>query len=712
MLRQVELIEKVKSYDPSVEEKLLNKAYVYSMKAHGSQKRASGDPFFSHPLEVAGILADLKFDFKTIITALLHDVVEDTTLTFKDIKKSFGDEIANLVDGVTKLTKLEGRSDKFNQAENFRKLLLATSEDIRVLLVKLADRLHNMRTMSFLKNKEKKNRISLETLEIYAPIAERLGMHEVRSELEDLSFKIIEPEIRESIIERLKLLRHQDEDLLRQTIHKIEELFVNEDIVCKVNGREKKPYSIWKKMKIKSVNFSQLSDIMAFTIQVKNVDLCYRVLGLLHQHYSYVPGRFKDYISTPKPNGYQSIHTTLIGPINQRIEVQVRSFEMNQLAEFGVAAHWIYKDKINLKDGKQFKWIRQILDILDQSREPEEFLEHTKLQMYSDTVFVFTPNGDLISLPKGAMPLDFAFSVHTDIGSTCIGVKINNSVKPLNTKLKNGDQVEIICGKKNNIQPNWVDLSITGKAKAYIKRFIHNIEDDDFRKLGKEIIINEFKNEKLRYSEKNIKEILDQFDYKDIDDLFFAVGSGKISPSKIIISMFPKKKIIEENKKIILLNEVKDKREKMKSSLLLQGLTPGMSVHYANCCNPIFGDSVISYISEGKGLIVHQESCEELKKIKVDNSKIINVTWEKISPKQTSFSAKISVTIKNKIGTLGVLSSILGKSLSNIRNLNITERNTDFFKIHLEIDVKDIDHLSNVIGSLRSSEFIINVLRL
>ena len=711
MLRQVELIERVKSYDPSVEEKLLNKAYVFSMKAHGSQKRASGDPFFSHPLEVAGILADLKFDFKTMITALLHDVVEDTTLTFKDIKKNFGEEIANLVDGVTKLTKLEGRSDKFNQAENFRKLLLATSEDIRVLLVKLADRLHNMRTMRFLKNKEKRNRISLETLEIYAPIAERLGMHEVRSELEDLSFKIIEPEIRESIIERLKLLRNQDEDLLRQTIHKIEELFVNEDITCKVNGREKKPYSIWKKMKIKSVNFSQLSDIMAFTIQVKNVDLCYKVLGLLHQHYSYVPGRFKDYISTPKPNGYQSIHTTLIGPMNQRIEVQVRSFEMNQLAEFGVAAHWIYKDKVNLKDGKQFKWIRQILDILDQSREPEEFLEHTKLQMYSDTVFVFTPSGDLISLHKGAMPLDFAFSVHTDIGSTCIGVKINNSIKPLNTKLKNGDQVEIICGKNNNIPPNWIDLSITGKAKAFIKRFIHNIEDDDFRKLGKEIIINEFKNEKLRYSEKNIKDILDQFNLKEIDDLFFEVGSGKISPSKIIVSMFPKKKIIEQNKKIILLNEVKDKREKMKSSLLLQGLIPGMSIHYANCCNPIFGDSVISYISEGKGLIVHQESCEELKKIKVDNTKIINVSWEKISPKQTSFSAKICVTIKNKIGTLGVLSSILGKSLSNIRNLNITERNTDFFKINLEIDVKDIDHLSNVIASLRSSEFIINVLR-
>ena len=712
MLRQVELVEKVKAYDPSVEEGLLNKAYVYSMRAHGSQKRASGDPYFSHPLEVAGILADLKFDFKTVITALLHDVVEDTTLTFKDIKKSFGIEIAQLVDGVTKLTKLEGRSDKFNQAENFRKLLLATSEDIRVLLVKLADRLHNMRTIKYIKNDEKRYRISIETLEIYAPIAERLGMHEIRSELDDLAFNVIEPEIRESIIERLKMLRQQDEDILLKTIKKIECLLKEQKILSHVSGREKQPYSIWKKMKIKSVNFAQLSDIMGFTIQVKDVERCYKVLGLLHQKYSYVPGRFKDYISTPKPNGYQSIHTTLIGPMNQRIEVQIRSFEMNQLAEFGVAAHWIYKDKVNLKDGKQFKWIRQILDILDQSREPEEFLEHTKLQMFSDQVFVFTPKGDLISLPKGAMPLDFAFSVHTDIGTCCSGVKINNSIKPLSTKLQNGDQVEIIYDKKINIQSEWINLSITGKAKAIIKRFLHNIEEEDFKKLGKEILTNEFKNQKIRFFEKSLKEIVDKFSFQEIDELFLAIGSGKLSPAKIITSMFPEKSKVGKNKKIILLNEVKVQREIQKSPLLLKGLTPGMSVHYANCCNPIFGDSVVSYISEGKGLIVHQESCEELSRIDIEKSKLINATWEKISPRRRSFIARINVIIKNKIGTLGVLSSLLGNSKSNIRNLNISERNVDFFKINLEIDVKDVEHLSKVIASLRSSEFIVNVSRI
>ena len=423
MLRQVELVEKVKSYDPFVEEELLNKAYIFSMRAHGSQKRASGDPYFSHPLEVAGILAEYKFDSKTIITALLHDVVEDTNKNLKDIKSNFGNEISYLVDGVTKLSKLEGRTDEFKQAENFRKLLLATSKDIRVLLVKLADRLHNMRTIHHIKNNLKKEKIAVETLEIYAPLAERLGMQEIRAELDDLSFQIIEPELRSSILQRLKVLRLQDEELLEKTINKIQDLLDNHNVSAKIFGREKKPYSIWKKMKVKAVNFSQLSDIMAFTILIEKIENCYLVLGLLHQKYRYVPGRFKDYISTPKANGYQSLHTTLIGPLNQRIEIQIRTFEMNDLANLGVAAHWIYKEKVEIKDGKQFKGISQILDILDQSREPEEFLEHTKLEMYSDQVFVFSPNGDLISLPKGAMPIDFAFAVHTDIGLNCIGVK-------------------------------------------------------------------------------------------------------------------------------------------------------------------------------------------------------------------------------------------------------------------------------------------------
>ena len=549
MLRQLELVEKVKAYDPFVEEELLNKAYVFSMRAHGSQTRASGDPYFSHPVEVAGILADHKFDSKTIITALLHDVVEDTKYKLNDIEKNFGNEISYLVDGVTKLSKFEGRSDKFNQAENFRKLLLATSKDIRVLLVKLADRLHNMRTIHHIRNEDKRKKIARETMEIYAPLAERLGMHEIRIELDDLSFQVLEPDIRDSIIKRLKLLRSQDEQLFDKIQKKIEELLKKNDLEFEIFGREKTPYSIWKKMKIKSVNFSQLSDILALTILVDDISNCYKVLGVLHQVYSYVPGRFKDYISTPKPNGYQSLHTTLMGPLNQKIEVQVRSFEMNRRAELGVAAHWIYKDNIDVKDGKQFRWIRQILDILDFSKEPEDFLELTKMQMYQDQVFVFTPKGDLVSLPKGAMPLDFAFSVHTDIGLNCMGVKINNSIKSLNTKLKNGDQVEIITGKSPSFSSEWLDLSITGKAKACIKRYILIKEEEDFKKLGKEILINHFKNEKIRYSETNINNVLNNFKLKKIDELYNLIGNGTILPSKIISSLFPEKKLLENNEK-------------------------------------------------------------------------------------------------------------------------------------------------------------------
>jgi GTP pyrophosphokinase len=679
------------------------------MRAHGSQKRASGDPYFSHPLEVAGILAEYKFDSKTIITALLHDVVEDTNKNLKDIKSNFGNEISYLVDGVTKLSKLEGRTDEFKQAENFRKLLLATSKDIRVLLVKLADRLHNMRTIQHIKNNLKKRKIAVETLEIYAPLAERLGMQEIRAELDDLCFQIIEPELRSSILQRLKVLRLQDEELLEKTINKIQDLLDNHNVTAKIFGREKKPYSIWKKMKVKAVNFSQLSDIMAFTILIEKLENCYLVLGLLHQKYRYVPGRFKDYISTPKANGYQSLHTTLIGPLNQRIEIQIRTFEMNDLANLGVAAHWIYKEKVEIKDGKQFKGISQILDILDQSREPEEFLEHTKLEMYSDQVFVFSPNGDLISLPKGAMPIDFAFAVHTDIGLNCIGVKINNSIKPLYTKLKNGDQVEVITGKENIISPKWFDLSITGKAQACIKRFLHAKEDDELKKLGKEILSNQFKNEKIRFSQTNLKNVLDTFKVDTTDDLFLKIGKGELASFKIILSLFPERKIIQSNDNIVLLNDVKQKR---KSSILLKGLTPGMSLHYASCCNPIPGDTVLAYISQGKGLIVHIDSCEELKKIKINKSKIINVRWKDLKTNKDEFVAKINVVIKNEIGSLGSLSSIIGKSMSNIRNLNISERNSDFYKIDIEIDVKDLDHLSNVLVSLRTSEFVENVSRI
>ena len=712
MLRQFELLEKIKSYDPNIEEKILNRAYVFAMRAHGSQLRASGDPYFSHPVEVAGILADMRFDLNTIITALLHDVVEDTNYKLLDIKKVFGKEISILVDGVTKLSKLEGRSDKFNQAENFRKLLLATSDDIRVLLVKLADRLHNMRTIDFIKDKDKRNRIAKETLEIYAPIAERMGMQEIRAELAELCFKVLEPSVRDTIVKRLDLLRSQDDNILKKTISKLQQLLKSNNIESKVFGREKTPYSIWKKMQVKSVNLSQLSDILAFKIIVKDSYLCYGVLGILHQTYSYVPGRFKDYISTPKPNGYRSLHTTLIGPMNRRIEVQIKSQIMDEQADFGVAAHWVYKDKVKMKDGKQYKWIRQILAILDQSSEPEEFLEHTKLQMYNDQVFVFSPKGDLISLPKGAMPLDFAFSLHTDVGSTCMGVKINNSIKPLKTPLKNGDQVEIICDTKNTILPEWLNLSITGKAKACIKRFVHLKEDEEFRILGKNILKNTFKNEKISFNEKNLASIFEKLNINSNEKLYFEIGTGNIIPSDVISAMFPEKKIINKSKKIILFNKLKIKKEKKKPSIILKGLTSGMSIHYANCCHPIPGDDVVAFTMPGKGLMVHLKVCEELNAKKNSKINFVNVSWDLNEFNKTSFICELNVEIKNEVGSLGELTSVLAGSKSNIRNLKITERNIDFFILNIEIDVMNLEHLNKIIVSLRASKYIEHVKRI
>ena len=711
MLRQFELLEKIKSYDPNIEETILNKAYVFAMRAHGSQLRASGDPYFSHPVEVAGILADMRFDLNTIITALLHDVVEDTNYKLLDIKKVFGREISILVDGVTKLSKLEGRSDKFNQAENFRKLLLATSDDIRVLLVKLADRLHNMRTIDFIKDKDKRNRIAKETLEIYAPIAERMGMQEIRAELAELCFKVLEPSVRDTIVKRLDLLRSQDDNILKKTISKLQQLLKSNNIESKVFGREKTPYSIWKKMQVKSVNLSQLSDILAFKIIVKDSYLCYGVLGILHQVYSYVPGRFKDYISTPKPNGYRSLHTTLIGPMNRRIEVQIKSQVMDEQADFGVAAHWIYKDKVKMKDGKQYKWIRQILDILDQSSEPEEFLEHTKIQMYNDQVFVFSPKGDLISLPKGAMPLDFAFSLHTDVGSTCMGVKINNSIKPLKTPLKNGDQVEIICDNKNTILPEWLNLSITGKAKACIKRFINLKEDEEFRKLGKNILKNTFKNERILFNEKSLSSIFEKLNVNSNEKLYFEIGTGNIIPSDVISAMFPEKKIISRSNKIILFNKLKTKKEK-KPSIMLKGLTPGMSIHYARCCLPIPGDDVVAFTTPGKGLMVHLKVCEELNTKKNSKINFVNVSWDHNEFNQTSFICGLNVEINNEVGSLGELTSVLAESKSNIRNLKITERNIDFFILNIEIDVMNLEHLNKIIVSLRASKYIEHVKRI
>src|SRR5215475_7109408 len=496
MMRQFELVELVKSYDPNADESALNRAYVYSMKAHGAQLRASGDPYFSHPVEVAGILAQMKLDTASIVTGLLHDTVEDTVATLDDIERVFGPETARLVDGVTKLSRIELQSDQTKQAENFRKLVLAMSEDIRVLLVKLADRLHNMRTLRFIKSADTRRRIARETMEIYAPLAERIGMHWMKDELEDLAFAELHPDARAGVTARLGFLRERGGETVPRIIAEMNRKLAEGGLAtATVSGREKSPYSIWRKLQRKDVSFEQLADVMAFRVLVVSATDCYHALGIIHSAYHVVPGRFKDYISTPKPNNYRSLHTGVIGPEQQRIEVQIRTREMHEVAELGVAAHWSYKQGAGKTEGPQYRWLRELLDILDHASGPEEFLEHTKLEMFQDQVFAFTPKGDLIALPRNATAVDFAYAVHSHIGDTCVGAKINGRLVPLRTVLGNGDQVEIVTSKAQHPSPTWERFVVTGKARARIRRFIRTQQRTQYLDLGRAIVQKAFRQE-------------------------------------------------------------------------------------------------------------------------------------------------------------------------------------------------------------------------
>ena len=541
MMRQYELVERVRTYDPTVDEDMLNRAYVFTVKAHGAQKRASGDPYFSHPVEVAGILTDYRLDSASIATALLHDTVEDTDVTVDEIEKLFGDEVARLVDGVTKLSLIELQSAETPQAENFRKLVLAMSEDIRVLLVKLADRLHNMRTLEFVKKPEKRERIARETLEIYAPLAERIGMRDFQEELEDLAFQQLHGDARESIIKRLAFLREKGGDLVPRIIAQLDAVLEGDGVAATISGREKRPYSIWKKMQREAVSFEQLSDIMAFRMVVKELGDCYRALGAVHGAYRVVPGRFKDYISLPKPNGYKSLHTGVFGPEGQRIEIQIRTEEMHEFAEHGLAAHWRYKQGGggSPTEGRQYKWLRDFLDILEHAHEPEEFLEHTKLEMFQDQVFCFTPGGDLISLPNGATPVDFAYAVHTDIGNTCVGAKVNGRMAPLRSILRNGDQVEIVTSKAQHPSPEWERFVVTGKARACIRRYIRSQQREQYLDLGREILEKAFRQAGHELTHKALDGVLRKFKADTVEDLMAAVGAGNHTGIEVLHAAIP-----------------------------------------------------------------------------------------------------------------------------------------------------------------------------
>lgn len=717
LMRQYELVERVRAYDPNLDEDLLNRAYVFAMMAHGTQTRASGDPYFSHPLEVAGILTDMKLDTATIATALLHDTVEDTLATPEEIKKKFGPTVARLVEGVTKLSRIEFQNDQAKQAENFRKLVLAMSEDIRVLLVKLADRLHNMRTLHHLTKPEKRRRIARETLDIYAPLAERIGIETMQEELEDLAFAELNADAHDSIIARLNYLRSAGGDVVSKIIVALRETLQQGGVVAAISGREKTPYSIWRKMQRKNVTFEQLSDIMAFRVVVENVEQCYQALGIIHSTYPVVPGRFKDYISTPKPNQYQSLHTGIIGPERQRIEIQIRTKAMHEIAELGVAAHWSYKTEAERSDSKQYRWLRELLDIVEQAQKPEEFLEHTKLELFQDQVFCFSPKGDLISLPRGATPVDFAYAVHSTIGDTCVGAKVNSRMVPLRTQLHNGDQVEIITQKGSLPSLQWERFVVTGKARARIRKFVRTQQRVEYLALGRNLLERTFKQEGLEFSEKLIEPIVRNFQAQSLDDLYANIGASLQSVRDVFNAAVPdhKHKLQQEKVEaaaIQLAARTKAREAKPhEQPLTLRGLIPGMAVHYARCCHPIPGDPIVGIVTTGKGVTIHTTDCETLESFSAMPERWIDVAWDDAHGKEAKMVGRLVVVLLNQANALGGITTIIGKAGGNIINFKFTHRTTDFFDVLIDIEVRDVKHLTMIIAALRAHSAVSSVER-
>lgn len=706
-MRQFELIEAVKAYDPTADEALLNRAYVYAMKMHGSQLRASGDPYFAHPIQVAGILTDYKLDTATIVTALLHDVVEDTSATRDDIAAMFGEEIAVLVEGVTKLSRLELQAEHTRQAENLRKFILAISRDVRVLLVKLADRLHNMRTLQYVKP-EKRERISRETLEVYAPLGRSIGIHSIASELEELAFEHLNATARVAIQRRLEALKLEHGRAIEGVSREIETVLSEAGIPARVKGREKTPYSIWRKLQRKSVGFSSLSDIYGFRVIVDAEDDCYRALGVIHRAWPMVPERFKDFISTPKSNNYRSLHTTVVGPGGLRIEMQIRTEIMDRVAEDGVAAHWAYKNHSYGFDREAMEAdggrdpllnLRHLVQVIEHGEGGEDWVEHAKLEMYLDQVFVFTPKGALITLPRGGMALDFAYAVHTEVGDTAVGVKINGELKPMRTALQNGDVVEIIRGTKREVPTDWRSLTVTGRARSAIRRHIRTSERDEFVRLGKATLEQTLERAGKSLAEVKLTETLKTFAIATEEDLFDAIGRGRLAATRIAETIFPalkgQLKAGPERKRI--------GNEQARLFVRGSGLTPGVSIHFGACCSPVPGDRIVGILEPDKGLTVHTIDCQTLADFADDDSVWQDLQWTPQAEQDAVASARLRATIRNAPGVLGQVATIIGEAGGNILNLSMAHRQQDFFDVDIDVEVEDARHATMIIAALRAN---------
>lgn len=687
MLRQYELVERVLAYDPDADEAMLNRAYVFTVQKHGTQKRASGDPYFSHPVEVAGLMTELKLDQDTIITALLHDTVEDTLTTVEDIERLFGPDVARLVDGVTKLSKIETMSESERAAENLRKFLLAMSEDLRVLLVKLADRLHNMRTLHYIRSEDKRRRISRETMEIYAPLAERVGMYEYMREMQLLAFEQIEPEAYATITGRLAAIRSEEGAQVDAIALEIKKVLAGEGMRVEISGREKHPYSIWRKMAERHVSFEQISDIMAFRVLTENEDDCYRALGLLHRAWQMIPGRFKDYISTPKMNGYRSLHTSLIYSNAMRVEVQIKTREMHQLNEFGLAAHWSYKQG-SRSDG-QVGWLRDLIEILESSHDAEELLENTKMAIYQDRIFAFTPKGALFQLPKGSTPIDFAFAVHTNLGAAAVGAKINGRHVPLRTTLGNGDVVEIIKSRNSEPQLSWLGFVVTGKARAAIRRFVRQKERGEVAAIGRKLYEEIVERLSTKIGKKALADAVKRLKMATEEDFMFAIGSAKIDDRQVMEALVPGS----------AANLPQENWPSQQRAIAVRGLTPGMAFKLADCCHPVPGDRIVGLRRPEKGVEVHAIDCMKLAD-GVD-ADWIDLSWD---ARTDGAVGRLRAELYNRPGTLAEMAGIFANNHANVVNLEMTQRENPFHTYEVDLEVRDLAHLTRIVSALRASD--------
>jgi GTP pyrophosphokinase len=699
MLDADDLLQLVKAYNPNTNEALLRGAYAYAQQMHEGQKRHSGEPYFMHPVAVAAILTEQRLDDATIATALLHDTIEDTKGTYTEIAEKFGSDVAELVDGVTKLTNLELSNRENKQAENFRKLLMAMSKDLRVILVKLADRLHNMRTIRHMRP-EKQAKKATETMDIYAPLAGRMGMQWMRDELEDLSFRVLKPDARSSIIRRFVTLQRETGDVIPKITEDIEAVLEKQGVKAEVFGRAKKPFSIWRKMQEKELAFSRLSDIYGFRVITETDNDCYRVLGAIHQRWRAVPGRFKDYISQPKSNGYRSIHTTVSGRDGKRVEVQIRTRQMHDVAESGVAAHWSYRDGVRAHNPfavDPARWLEGLTERFENAEDHVDFLEHMKLEMYSDQVFCFTPKGDVVKLPKGATPIDLAYSIHTRIGHSCVGAKVDGLRVPLWTRLKNGQSVEILTAEGQTPQATWIDIVVTGRAKAAIRRSLREEDRERYIKLGRELARVAFDQIGRKATDKALTTAAKALKLKDGDEIFARIGSAELSAREVVALLYPEQ-----------VAQAADAEVDARRAVI--GLPPGSQIRRAQCCQPVPGERIVGITYHGKGPLVHAIDCGALIDFGGNDDRWIDLHWSE-GRHAPIHNVTLDVTISNRTGVLGRICTLIGEQNANISDMHFVDKKPDYFRLLVDVDVRDAEHLHAVMMAVEADSDVASLQR-